>query len=374
MKIGRNDPCPCGSDRKYKKCHLSTEDESIAVMINKMRQPEPFGDRGHLIGRPMISTNFKGFRVVAVGNRVYPKLPINTTFHEFLIIFLKDILSLDWGKAEILKPKNEQHIIVQWITEMGELFRTAPAIVEDKARDIKSVEPSGNVQSLLSLAYDIYSIYHCTELPNELVQRLKNSGEFQGAKYEIAVAGIFARAGFTIQWFSKGIVKRCEFIATHKYTGEKIIVEAKSRHRLGVLHTLGKREDLSKMTAQVGHLFNQALTKPTQGHPFVIFIDINLPLTEGDNTLNKRWVPDIKKMLDKHPIGTAQKPDPFTALFITNFSWHYIGQNIEMKKGETVTIIPLFMSVRVRDQGTLNLLHTASEQYGVVPPLFPENN
>lgn len=79
-------------------------------------------------------------------------------------------------------------------------------------------------------------------------------------------------------------------------------------------------------------------------------------------------------MLDKHPLGTAQKPDPFTALFITNFSWHYIGQNIEMKKGETVTIIPLFTSVRVRDQGTLNLLHTASEQYGVVPPLFPENN
>jgi preprotein translocase subunit SecA len=25
-KIGRNDPCPCGSGKKYKKCHLGRED------------------------------------------------------------------------------------------------------------------------------------------------------------------------------------------------------------------------------------------------------------------------------------------------------------------------------------------------------------
>jgi preprotein translocase subunit SecA len=24
-KVGRNDPCPCGSGKKYKKCHLATE-------------------------------------------------------------------------------------------------------------------------------------------------------------------------------------------------------------------------------------------------------------------------------------------------------------------------------------------------------------
>ena len=27
MKIGRNDPCPCGSGKKYKKCHLGRERE-----------------------------------------------------------------------------------------------------------------------------------------------------------------------------------------------------------------------------------------------------------------------------------------------------------------------------------------------------------
>lgn len=27
-KIGRNDPCPCGSGQKYKKCHLLLEKEA----------------------------------------------------------------------------------------------------------------------------------------------------------------------------------------------------------------------------------------------------------------------------------------------------------------------------------------------------------
>lgn len=27
MKIGRNDPCPCGSGKKFKKCHMGKEDE-----------------------------------------------------------------------------------------------------------------------------------------------------------------------------------------------------------------------------------------------------------------------------------------------------------------------------------------------------------
>jgi preprotein translocase subunit SecA len=27
-KVGRNDPCPCGSGKKYKKCHLPVDEGS----------------------------------------------------------------------------------------------------------------------------------------------------------------------------------------------------------------------------------------------------------------------------------------------------------------------------------------------------------
>jgi hypothetical protein len=40
MKIGRNDPCPCGSGKKYKKCHLD-EDEARARAAERPGGPAP---------------------------------------------------------------------------------------------------------------------------------------------------------------------------------------------------------------------------------------------------------------------------------------------------------------------------------------------
>lgn len=375
MKIGRNDPCYCKSGKKYKKCCLNKEVQIPLEVLQKMRAPEPFDQNGQLIGRPVISTEFKDKKVVAVGSRLYHSLPLNITFHEFLITFLKDTVGPIWGQVESQKPIDKQHIIVQWIAEMAELIHNSKNVIdENPEREIKSAPVSGNVQALLSLAYDIYSVYHCTDLPDELVARLKIPDQFQGAKYEIAVAVIFARAGFNIQWLPKSPEKHCEFIATHKYTNEQIIVEAKSRHRQGVLNRPGQREDITNMKAQVGHLFNKALSKPTNNLPFMIFVDLNLPLTEGAN-LQKRWVKDIQKMLDTIlPKGTIGKPDPFTSLFVTNFSWHYHAQETDIRRGEMVTIIPLFPKIRTRNQNTITLLHQATEQYGSVPPMFPEGN
>lgn len=37
LNIGRNDPCPCGSGKKFKKCHLGHEDELI---IEKIKQDQ----------------------------------------------------------------------------------------------------------------------------------------------------------------------------------------------------------------------------------------------------------------------------------------------------------------------------------------------
>ena len=37
-KVGRNDPCPCGSGKKYKKCHLGREDELIIEKIETSQQ------------------------------------------------------------------------------------------------------------------------------------------------------------------------------------------------------------------------------------------------------------------------------------------------------------------------------------------------
>jgi hypothetical protein len=47
MKIGRNDPCPCGSGRKYKQCCLTKDAkaESEAIEIARRRAENPFVGR-----------------------------------------------------------------------------------------------------------------------------------------------------------------------------------------------------------------------------------------------------------------------------------------------------------------------------------------
>ena len=38
MKIGRNDPCPCGSGKKFKKCHMGREDELVSEGIGEVSE------------------------------------------------------------------------------------------------------------------------------------------------------------------------------------------------------------------------------------------------------------------------------------------------------------------------------------------------
>jgi len=51
QKIGRNDPCPCGSGKKYKKCCLSKDAENTKKEFKTIYRFEPgsYGDVGNFI-------------------------------------------------------------------------------------------------------------------------------------------------------------------------------------------------------------------------------------------------------------------------------------------------------------------------------------
>ncbi|MFN3486913.1 MAG: SEC-C metal-binding domain-containing protein, partial [Planctomycetota bacterium] len=42
MKIGRNQPCPCGSGKKYKKCCLPKDEEAAVLEADLEPQEEGF--------------------------------------------------------------------------------------------------------------------------------------------------------------------------------------------------------------------------------------------------------------------------------------------------------------------------------------------
>ena len=82
-KIGRNDLCPCGSGRKYKKCCLRPTPayplrqvpaeipEEVLRLFREHERAER--ERATRYGdiRPQISMEFQGYRMVAVGNRLH---------------------------------------------------------------------------------------------------------------------------------------------------------------------------------------------------------------------------------------------------------------------------------------------------------------
>lgn len=364
MKISRNDPCPCGSGKKYKKCHYPRMLQEILTLKS---YPEYLDEKKRLVGRPFLKEDYQGKSFRAVGSKLYA-LPLNATAHEFFICVLKEVLGPAWLIKENKKSRADQQIIARWLNEMNEHLKSPDYRVEDTSKGIKSIEPTGNVQALLCLAYDVYILSHCMVLPKKLIKRLKGTTSFQGAKYEIAVASFFARAGFNIEWIEEKSSKHCEFIATHSTTNEKIAVEAKSRHRQGVLNQDGRVKPLEEIKTGISGHFNQALEQAPEGMPFIAFLDLNLPLEVTDRpTQEVSWFQELKRTMGKLGTPSSEKPDDFNALFVTNFSWHYKGLDIAKEKGRYAAVMSLHPKNPIKDSRTIGLLENAVNQYGYVP-------
>jgi hypothetical protein len=340
----------------------STLPLEVRNMIRAMRRPEYLAEDGRLIGRPFVSALFNGWRYVAVGSRM-AKFPPEATLHEFLEAFLvDDVLGRDWVAGE-LKRGNEAHPIARWLADLRALRARSVG-----SQGVREVDMTGSALAFLTLAYDVYSTYHCGALPPRILHRLKHPVEFQGAKYEVAVAGLFARAGFTIAWIDDPTRKRPEFLASQKTTGERLVVEAKSRHRPGVLGRPGA-VDVEVMKADLGRLLHDALEKETDGLPCAIYLDANMPVAATGDEERQR-LRDIQRMLDRRE-SSPQQPDPFVGVTVTNFSWHYAGDAPAIGRSESVLVVPRYPRVALRDARTLQLIFEAAKQYGDVPGLFP---
>jgi hypothetical protein len=128
------------------------------------------------------------------------------------------------------------------------------------------------------LAYDLYVLKDNLSLQDDIIRRIKISDQFQGARHELFATATCIRAGYAIEFENEkdGTRKHAEFIATHKQTGQKIAVEAKSKHRPGVLGFLGNKESEQAIKLGVTSLINKAIAKNPE-IPLVIFVDTNLP-------------------------------------------------------------------------------------------------
>jgi hypothetical protein len=271
------------------------------------------------LGKPIIAVKHEGHQIVAVKNRLYFSKSWKT-FPDFLMAYIRDVLGSEWGNGEIAKPKGERHQIIQWYQSFC-LYQQESNLPNGKVR---STEVNGLVTCYLGLAYNLYLLAHNVDLQTLMVTRLKDRSNFQGAFYELMIAGALIRAGYELilEDETDRRTKHCEFAAIHKASGKRYSVEAKMRSVNGLL---GKTEkdgsnDQKTLGKIITHLHG-ALTKPSEAERLV-FIDINAPMDTNISEENRPEILDAatKKIIDYE--NNPQAPDAEAFVFITNIAMH----------------------------------------------------
>ena len=237
-KLGRNDPCFCGSGLKYKKCCLlkglkppaitELPPEVLEKWHEMNKRSEELESKGIYINLPNTGS-FKGQSLMPVGNQIMFDSNEHATFHQLVVKNLQHTLGQKWWEAETAKPVEQQHFIRSCFTEMSTKPIGPDQDLHQESENMRSFLPNGYMQSVMSLAFDVYLLTHKNSLPKSWLKRLRSRDQYQGVRYEIAVASIFVRMGCDIEFYSdsKTKIKHPEFIATHRETGNKVVAEAK---------------------------------------------------------------------------------------------------------------------------------------------------
>lgn len=356
MKTGRNDPCPCGSGIKYKKCHakqVHSDEKKSETVDAKLLTHLPIHIQRNILEhearqkrfkmlygnvKPIISIDHKGHKFVAVGNRLHFSKKWKT-FHDFLFDYMITCLTPEWGNAELKKDFSERHPIIQWYQYLCEFQRHNIT----KEGEIYSAICTGPVGAYLSLAYDLYILRHHSLLQSKLIDRLKDKNQFQGARYEIYVAAVFVKAGFDIEFEDEADKSKshCEFIATHKSTSRRYSIEAKSRHRPGLLGRSGEARNHEEIKLRIGGLLRDALKKKAD-YTRIIFMDVNMPPGEGDPRGNA-WFESLNSEITRIESETMTGIQyPAAYLVFTNHPYHYVGKDeVEPRKNHLLTAVNL---------------------------------
>ena len=317
MKIGRNAPCPCGSGKKYKRCHGAEEDHT-AGLIPELHQfdfdqvhrelmaKEKQREKQQGLGRPIITVEYTGFRFVAVGGQLHYSKNWKT-FHDFLFYYIKRVLNPAWGTAENKKPYEKRNPILQWYKHLCDFQR----IHVGTPGQVSGAPMTGAVAAYLHLAYNLYLLGHNAEIQSWLIKRLKNNDSFTGAYYETFVAAAFIKAGYILEFENEQdyATKHCEFTATYPATGAKFSVEAKAR-------------GAGKEHANVSKQLFKALVKDAK-HTRIVFIEMNIEDAGGPDELvpYQQEVIDHLRACEDGLIDGKEAPPAY--VIVTNFPYHH---------------------------------------------------
>lgn len=334
-KVGRNQPCPCGSGKKYKKCHGSYTaaragssvppglETAWKENLRKVEARRVQREKQQGLGRAIISCEHAGYRMVAVANTMHWSKQWRT-FQDFLREYLIIRLGREWFKTELAKSVAERHQIVRWYAQSLDHHKQ----LSKQVGDILVGPMTGAQRAYLNLAYNIYLIAHHAEstdgaLLDTILNKLRSerSDDFIGKLFETYAAAAFLKAGFRLAYEDEddGRTSHVEFVATHPKTGKKFSVEVKSRNRSSSED--GPVDDIKRL--RVGSKLNRALGKEAR-FTRVVMIEVNVPDVLTEDTKFEGWpraaLAQIREAEKAPPPDGSDKPSAY--VIVTNHAFH----------------------------------------------------
>ncbi|NTH65306.1 SEC-C domain-containing protein [Agrobacterium rhizogenes] len=335
MRIGRNQTCPCGSGKKYKRCHGSFAEP--VVRTAKLQKIHEFGKRqptkaGELLriqqqgmGKQIESFQIDSTRFVIAGDQIY-RSERWQTFIDFLCDYILDKFGRAWAKSEHDRCTPPEHPLLTWFVELRKLHSDTPG----EEGGVRNLPLTGAAMCFFGLAYNLYLLQHNVELQERYLARLRNIGNFQGAYYELIVASVLIQAGFRLELEDEtdGTAKHCEFSAISP-SGRKFWVEAKSRSVAGILGKSsadGISKSVRDPTTRLTKHLNDALEKPAADER-LIFIDLNAPHAQTESG-EPFWLNSAVQRLDARERTLSDGQTSY--IFVTNLPYHRYLDAIEI--------------------------------------------
>jgi hypothetical protein len=380
-KTGANELCHCGSGRKYKRCCRDKDEgksklytptsEQLEGIMKVAREAQLKLEQSKYRAPEYHEFELGGQKFRIVGRGLYAQ-PHSGQLGDVIVEHFKtQVLGKKWLEEEGRKSQDEQHIVARWLNAWDELRTKGQEAA--RASETQTYSPiTGEAQELLALADDASRLLQMEKkLPKKLRTRLLNRNEFQGARYELAIAAIFIRTNFRIEWIDdktgpvNSLGKRCDFNAIHQVTGETVAVEMKSRRRKGRLHEAGEAKDSADLSADVYNLYKEATEQNPGDRPFAIFIDINLPHQPARAGTDKTWTSEVEEILKRYGAANSNNPAPFSFVFFTNFAWHFRGREVAHTSEHYFSFVP--GATYQISQQTFDAIGWAVHGYGALP-------
>ncbi len=314
---------------------------------------------------------YENVRFVLVGDHVQRLEPQKTPI-DFLIGYVCTCFGKEWAEQELAKPQEQSHPFIDWYRKMRDYQRE---VQEQQAgpQDHVVAPASNPMRALVQLAWDLMLLENHAEIQDRLLTRLRDRQKFQGARHEVFAASLLVMAGFELTVVDETDNKRKhpEYIAKFRRTGEEIAVEAKSKHRIGILAAEGTApRDPDRLRLQ--RLLEDAFAKAEDiTLPLLVFVDLNVPAM-GAPTPDATWINEITEDIQKALPVNANGKDPFAALVVSNQPYQRAANDEPRYQHECHLVISKKPKMGVRDAACLMALREASFKYANVPRTWEE--